>query len=159
MLVVFGALKIELIPILRSIHIYNIHKAGKTIIYEGFKDSRPIAIIQTGMGAKNAMQAAKFFKDNFLEYIKDRIIGPEDNIEVLMIGFCGAADGSMKVGDVVVYRSIKNITRSNGKEFFLSGSLELEKDGPVYNRIKDGPLYAAGATVPEVITIPLQRKD
>ncbi|MCD4670441.1 MAG: hypothetical protein K8S14_08340 [Actinomycetia bacterium] len=159
MLVVFGALKIELGPILRSIHIYNIHKAGKTIIYEGFKDSGPIAIIQTGMGAKNAMQAAKFFKDNFLGYIKDRIIGPENNIEVLMIGFCGATDESMKIGDTVVYSSIKNITRSDEKEFSLNSSLELGKDGPARNRIKDGPLYAAGATVPEVITSPAAKKQ
>ncbi len=158
MLVVFGALKIELGPILRSIHIYNIHKTGKTIIYEGFRDSRPIAIIQTGMGAKNAIQAAQFFKDNFLGYIKDRSIGPEDNIEVLMIGFCGAADESMKIGDTVVCRSIKNIARSDEKGVFLNGSLELEKDGPARNRIKDGPLYAAGATVPEVITNPAAKK-
>jgi len=158
-LIVFGALKIELGPILRSIHIYNIHKAGKTILYEGFRDSRPIAIIQTGMGAKNAMQAAQFFKDNFLGYIKDRIMGPGDNIEVLMIGLCGAADESMKIGDTVVYNSIKNITRSDEKRFSLNGSLKLEKTGPARNRIKDGQLYAAGATVPEVITSPAAKKQ
>ncbi len=157
MLVVFGALKIELGPILRSIHIYNTHKAGKTIIYEGFKDSRPVAVIQTGMGPKNAMQAAQFFKDNFLGYIKDRIIGPEDNIEVLMIGFCGAADESIKVGDTVAYGLIKNIARSDEKEFFLNGSLKLERTGPFHNRIKDA-LYAAGATVPEVIIDPAAKK-
>ena len=86
-------------------------------------------------------------------------MGPEDNIEVLMIGFCGAADESMKIGDTVVYNSIKNITCPNGKEFFLNGSLELEKDGPAHSRIKDGQLYAAGATVPEVITGPAAKKQ
>jgi len=153
MLIVFGALKIELIPIIRSIHIYNVHKNGKTILYEGFKNSRPITIIQTGMGANNARKTAKFFKDNYLEYIKSSISGPWNNTEVLMIGFCGSTDISVKVGDIVVYRSIENIEHSNEKEFFLNGSLEL-KDRSIHFLIKDGPIYVTGANVPKVITDP-----
>ena len=154
MLIVFGALKIELIPILRSIHIYNVHKNGKTILYEGFKNSRPITIIQTGMGANNARKAAKFFKDNYLEYIKSSISGPWNNTEVLMIGFCGAADKSIKAGDTIVYRSIKNIEHSDEKGFFLNGSLEL-KDRSAFFPLKDGPFYATGAMSPKSLLIPI----
>jgi len=158
MLIIFGALKIELIPILKMIHIRNIHRTGKTIIYEGFRDSGPVTIIQTGMGAENAKRAAKFFKDNYLEYIKDCSTDPGDPAEVLMIGFCGAADGSLKVGNAVAYNSIKNIESSGRNGFFLSGSLKLEKDRPTHLHIKDDFLYAAGATVPEVIASPAIKK-
>lgn len=153
MLIVFGALKIELIPILKMIHVYNIQRTGKTIIYKGYRNSRPVTIIQTGMGAENAKRAAKLFKDNHLDYTKNS----SNPIEILMIGFCGAADGSLKVGDTVVYGSIKNITRSSGKEFSLSGSLDLEKGRPVHHLVKDA-LYVIGATVTEVITGPAIKK-
>ena len=62
MLKVFGALKIELIPILKMIHVYNIQRTGKTIKYKGYRNSRPVTIIQTGMGAENAKRAAKLLR-------------------------------------------------------------------------------------------------
>jgi len=158
MLIVFGALKIELIPILKMIHTYNIQRTGKTVIYEGFKNSRPIAIIQTGMGAKNAKKGAQFFKDNYLEYIKDRSINPDSPIEVLMIGFCGAADKRIKVGDTVAYRSIKNIEYSDEKEFLLNGILDLNRERSSGSPISSGFINVAGATVPEVITDPAAKK-
>ncbi len=157
MLIVFGALKIELIPILRSICIHNTHKNGKTIIYEGFKNSKPVTIIQTGMGAGNARRAAKFFKDNYLEYTKITRPGFENNTEVLVIGFCGATDKSVKAGDIVVYRSIKNIEYSDEKGFYLDGSLEL-KDRSIYLPVKNTPLYITGANVTKVITDPAVKK-
>jgi len=155
MLIIFGALKIELIPILKMVHIYNIHRTGKTVIYEGCSDSGPVTIVRTGMGARNARKAVGLFKDKYLEY-NGAVSGSP--VEVLMIGFCGAADGSLKVGDTVVYNSIKNITRPNQKEFSLNGSLKLEKNGPIYHHIKDGPIYVIGATVPEIITSPAAKK-
>ncbi len=158
MLIVFGALKIELIPILRSIHIYNIRKTGKTVIYKGFKGSRPVTIIKTGMGTKNAKEAAEFFKENYSKYIKSGSVGPCDNTEILMIGFCGAAARDIEVGDAVIYNSIKNIGYSNKKGFFLNGSLELKKDKSVKLLIKNDPLYATGGSFPEVITAPAIKK-
>ena len=158
MLIVFGALKIELIPILRSIHIYNIHKCGKTILYEGFKNSRPITIIQTGMGADNARKAAKFFKDNYLEYIKSSISGPGDNTEVLMIGFCGSTDRSIKIGDTIAYRSIKNIGHSNGNYFVQNSILDLNRERLPGFLPSSGSTGATGGNVPEVITSPVIKK-
>jgi len=158
MIIIFGALKIELIPMLRSIHIYNIHKCGKTILYEGFKNSRPITIIQTGMGADNARKAAKFFKDNYLEYIKSSISGPGDNTEVLMIGFCGAADRNIKAGDTVVYRSIKNIEHSGEKGFLASDVLDLNGEKILDSPVSGGYISVTGANVPEVITAPAIKK-
>ena len=158
MLIVFGALKIELIHILKSIHIYNIHKTGKTVIYEGFKSSRPITIIQTGMGAKNARRAAEFFKDNYSEYVKSNKAGPGNNTEDLMIGFCGAADRSIKAGDTVVYRSIKKIEHSGEKRFFLNGILDLNGERILDSPISGGFTDVAGANVPEVITSPATKK-
>ena len=158
MLIVFGALKIELIHILRSIHIDNIHKNGKTIIYEGSKNSRPVTIIQTGMGAKNARRAAEFFKDNYSEYAKSGSAGPGKNTEVLMIGFCGAADRSIKAGDTVVYRSIKNIEHSDEKGFLANGILDLNGEKILDSPVSDGFIGAAGANVPEIITSPAVKK-
>ena len=158
MIIIFGALKIELTPLLRSIHIYNIHKCGKTILYEGFKNSRPITIIQTGMGADNARKAAEFFKDNYLEYIKSSIPGPGDNTEVLMIGFCGATDRSIKAGDTIVYRSIKNIEYSNGNYFVQNGILDLDRERLTDFLPNSGFTGAAGGNVPEVITSPAIKK-
>ena len=158
MIIVFGALKIELIPILKSIHIYNIHKDEKTVIYEGFKNSKPITIIQTGMGADNARKAARFFKDNYLEYIKSSLSGPGNNTEVLMIGFCGATDRNLRAGDIVVYKSIKNIEYSDEKGFFSNGSLELKKNRSIHFLTQNDPLYATGANVTKVITDPDEKK-
>jgi len=158
MLIVFGALKIELITMLKMIHIHNINRNGKTIIYEGLRDNGPVTIIQTGMGTENTKRATQLFMDKHLEYIKDCSTEPGDPVEVLMIGFCGAADRSLRVGDTVVYNSIKNITCSNKMGFSLNGSLKLEKDRPIYYHIKDGPLYVIGTTVPEVITDPAVKK-
>jgi len=158
MLIVFGALKIELMPILKSIYIYNIHKNGKTVIYEGFKNSRPVTIIQTGMGTKNAKEAAEFFKENYSKYIKNSSARPGNNVEVSMIGFCGATNRDIEVGDAIIYNSIKNIGYSDKKEFFLNGSLELKKDRSIHFLIKDDLLHVTGATVPEVITSPDAKK-
>ena len=158
MIIIFGALKIELTPLLRSIHIYNIHKCGKTILYEGFINSRPITIIQTGMGADNARKAAKFFEDNYLEYIKSSISGPENNTEVLMLGFCGAADRSIKTGDTIAYRSIKNIEYSNGNYFVQNGILDSNRERLPDFLSNNGFTGAAGANVPEVITSPAIKK-
>ena len=158
MLIIFGALKIELIPILKMIHIYNIHRTGKTIMYEGSSDSGPVTIIQTGMGAENAKRATKFFRNKYLKYIKDCSTDPDGPVEVLMIGFCGAADVSLKVGNAVVYNSIKNIAHPDKKGFTLNGSLELKKDISAHLHIKDSFLYAAGATVSEVIIDPAAKK-
>jgi len=158
MIIIFGALKIELTPLLRSIHIYNIHKCGKTILYEGFINSRPITIIQTGMGADNARKAAEFFKDNYLEYIKSSISGPGDNTEVLMIGFCGSAIRSIKAGDTIVYRSIKNIGYSNGNYFVQNSILDLNREKLPEFLSNSGFIGAAGGNVPEVITSPAIKK-
>ena len=158
MLIIFGALKIELTPMLRSIHIYNIHKCGKTILYEGFKNNRPITIIQTGMGADNARKAAEFFKDNYLEYIKSSISGLGDNTEVLMIGFCGATDRNIEAGDTVVYRSIKNIEYSNGNSIVQNGILDLNREKLPNFLSSSGFIGVTGANVPEVITSPVIKK-
>ena len=158
MLIIFGALKIELIPILRSIHINNIRKTGKTIIYEGFKNSRPITIIQTGMGAKNAIRAAEFFKDNYSEYVMNNGSRPGNNTEVLMIGFCGAADRKIKAGDTVVYSLIKNIDYSDEKGFLLNGSLGLNREKILDSLLSDGFIDVAGATVYKVVTDPIVKK-
>ena len=158
MIIIFGALKIELTPLLRSIHIYNIHKSGKTILYEGFINSRPITIIQTGMGADNARKAAEFFKDNYLEYIKSSISGPGDNTEVLMLGFCGATDRSIKTGDMIVYRSIKNIEYSNGNYFTRSSLINLKREKLPHFLSNSGFTGPSCGNVPEVITDPAIKK-
>ncbi len=158
MIIIFGALKIELIPILKSVHINNIRKNGKTVIYEGFKNSRPVTIIQTGMGAKNARSAAEFFKDNYSEYVKDYRARSGNNAEVLMIGFCGAADISIKAGDTVVYRSIKNIEYSDEKGFLSNGILDLNGEKILDFPGSGGFIGVTGANVPKVITSPAIKK-
>ncbi len=154
MIIIFGALKIELIHILRSIHIYKTHQYGKIVIYEGFKRNRPVTIIQTGMGAINARRAADLFKDHYSEYTNRNSMHRRENTEILMIGFCGSADRTIKAGDVIIYSSIKNIEYSDKRGYFLNGSLKLEKNKPGNFLIKDDQLYAAGANVPKVITDP-----
>ena len=158
MIIVFGALKIELVHILRSIHIYNIYKNGKTVIYRGFKDNKRLTIIQTGIGADNAMKAAEFFKDNYLEYIESSSSSSRNNTKVFMIGFCGATDRNLRAGDIVVYKSIKNIEYSDEKGFYLNGSLELKKNRSIHFLTQNDPLYATGANVTKVITDPDEKK-
>ncbi|MBC8473404.1 MAG: hypothetical protein H8D54_01165 [Candidatus Omnitrophica bacterium] len=158
MIIIFGALKIELIPILRSIHIDNIHKNRKTVIYEGSKGHRPFIIIQTGVGAKNARRAMEFFKDKYSEYVMNNGSGPGNNTEVLMVGFCGAADRKIKAGDTVVYSLIKNIDYSDEKGFLLNATLELNREKILNSLLSGGFIDVAGATVPKVITDPLVKK-
>ena len=158
MLIVFGALKIELIPLLKSIQLNSIRKTGKTIIYEGFKNSRAVAIIQTGMGAKNAKRAAEFFGDNYSEYIKRNSAWPGENTEVLMIGFCGATDRSIKVGDTIIYSSIKNIEHSGKKSFKQNGIISLDIEKISGSRLNSGFVNISGANVPEVITDPVVKE-
>jgi len=159
MLIIFGALKIELLPVIRSVHIYNIHKNGKTIIYEGFKNNRPVTIIQTGMGTKNAKMAVDYFKDNYSKYIKRNSIRPKENMEVLMIGFCGAADRSIKVGDTVIYNTIKNIEHSGKKSFVENGILDLNRWKSSGSPLTSGSVNVTGGNVPEVITDPIIKKQ
>lgn len=85
MLIIFGALKIELIPILKMIHICNIHRTGKTIMYEGSSDSGPVTIIQTGIGAENAKRAAKFFRTKYLTQ-QDSTTGQNESHGLLLSG-------------------------------------------------------------------------
>ncbi len=158
MLIIFGALKIELITLLKLIHINNIRRNGKTVIYEGSKGSRLFIIIQTGVGADNARRAAEFFKDNYSEYAKSGSAGPGNNIEVLMIGFCGAADRSIEAGDTVVYRSIKRIEHSSEKGFLASGILDLNGEKILGSPISGEYIIVTGANVPEVITDPAIKK-
>ena len=158
MLIIFGALKIELNPILKLIHINNIRKTGKTIAYEGFKNNRPVTIIQTGMGAKNARRAMKFFKDKYSEYVMNNGSGPGNNTEVLMIGFCGAADRKIKAEDTVVHSLIKNIDYSDENGFLLNGTLELNREKILNSLLSGGFIDVAGATVPKVVTDPIVRK-
>jgi nucleoside phosphorylase len=158
MLIIFGALKIELIPLLKSIQINNILKTGKTIIYQGSKNSIPVLIIQTGMGAKNAKRAAEFFRDNYSEYIKRNSAGPGENTEVLMIGFCGAADRSIKVGDTIIYSSIKNIEHSGEESFKQNGIISLNSNRLSGSLLNSGFVTTTGANVPEVIIDPVVKK-
>ncbi len=158
MLIIFGALKIELIHLIRSIHINNIYKTGKTIIYEGFKNSRQVIIIRTGIGVKNAKRAVEYFKDNYSEYAKSGRAEPGNNIEVLMIGFCGATDRNIEAGDTVVYRSIKRIEHSGEKGFLASDILDLNGEKILDSPVSGEYISVTGANVPEVITDPAIKK-
>ncbi len=158
MIIIFGALKIELFPMLRSIHIHKTLKYGKTVIYEGFKNNQSVILIQTGMGTKNAKRAAELFEDNYPEWTKSTDDKTPGNIKVIMTGFCGATDKSIEVGDTVLYSSIKNIGHHKEKGFSLNSTLGLDGEKTQDSLLIEGSIDVTGATVPIVITDPIVKK-
>ena len=158
MIIIFGALKIELLPLLRSLQIKNTYRSGKTIIHNGSGKDWPITIIQTGMGPENAGRAAEFFKDNYTEWTKGNSSKTTGSTEVIMIGFCGATDRRIKAGDKVVYSSIKNIDHTDEKGFRQNGILKLNRQNKSGSLSSYGFIDAAGASVPKVITDPAVKK-
>jgi len=103
MIIIFGALKIELENILSGIKISRTGKAGGAIFYEGFFYTDPskkedVLIVETGMGRVNARQAARF--------VSKRILGSSVSKKIIITGFCGAVDPDLRVGDPVYYNEI-----------------------------------------------------
>ncbi len=109
MLIIFGALKIELSGIIRYAAARRIFKKNSTVIYKGKIGKYPTVIAVTGMGKDRAMAAA------------DIVCGISEvsNAEikkVIITGFCGAAGRNLEAGDTVACRKVKNLTSGRDSE-------------------------------------------
>ena len=151
MLIIFGALKIEISGLIKIMSVKRIDKKGSITKYRGCINGKNVLLVETGMGKKNAQKAAKLIAENYL--------GDNSAVRrILVAGFCGATSRNLQIGDVVLYKSIKNLEHidfsrtftETGINFYdLYDSVDID-----YNEcIKDNYklLKVNGGTVSKVI--------
>ena len=157
MLTIFGALKIELEHLIRKIGVRSIHKEKDIKIYQGVYGEKSIRIVQTGMGPENACRAAELFVGYHNSMHKTKSENPDG--EVIVTGFCGAADPGVPVGEIVSYGSIKNIILGEKNDFIEADDID-SSSAVLQKARRDNPFTIVnGATVPMVITEPAQKMN
>ena len=153
MIIIFGALKIELGSIIHSAVIDKAFKKNGIVFYSGTIDRRDVLIVLTGMGKDNASKAARI-ACNFPEVKKTR------EVKALITGFCGATDKKLKAGDLVIYNKVINITKgieaqsnmnSGLKNDFILPSAEIVSEK---NKISNAVCGCTG----KVISAPEEKK-
>ena len=102
MLIIFGALKVELSGLIKVMSIEHIDKKDSAIIYKGKIGSSNIILVESGMGKENAQKAARLI-------VKKYLGSSNTGAKILVIGFCGATSRDLESGDIVLYKSIKNL--------------------------------------------------
>jgi nucleoside phosphorylase len=105
MLLIFGALKIELAGIIRKTGIREKCRSGKVLLYRGRIGKDDVLISITGMGKDNAARASGIV----LKQVKAKDI---KDARVLITGFCGACRKGLKAGDLVIYKSVMDLAGS-----------------------------------------------
>jgi len=163
MLIIFGALKIELLPILNLMKTYNISKINGTIIYKGKINNEITLVVKTGMGKVNAQKAIeliikKYIASNTIQY-KNKKLNSRKEITVLLVGFCGAADKNLKTGNAVIYDSIKNLESTDNLSYTCKDILKLKADKILNFITKHKLIRVTGSTVPDVIRLPGIKKQ
>lgn len=106
MLIVFGALKIELDNTIRSMNILKKTRKHGVRLYWGDRKGRNILIVLTGMGRDSAIKAVDMV-------FQQKTVEEAEDIKVLITGFCGAAGKDLVAGDVVAYKRVLNLTGIN----------------------------------------------
>ncbi|MCJ7472681.1 MAG: hypothetical protein MUP02_07730 [Actinobacteria bacterium] len=106
MIIIFGALKIELENIIRGTMVHRTIKKHGIAIYSGLIDKRDVLVAVTGIGRHNAAKAA------------DIVCGLSEvnearEVKVLITGFCGAAAKRLEIGDLVVYNRVTDCTKNS----------------------------------------------
>jgi len=103
MLIIFGALKIELSGIIRYAAARRMLIKDSTVIYKGKIDGSTTVIAVTGMGKDRVLAAA-----DIVSGIPE--VKKAETKKVLITGFCGAAVRDLQAGDAVAYTKVKNLT-------------------------------------------------
>ncbi|MCK5567695.1 MAG: hypothetical protein KAI62_07270 [Actinomycetia bacterium] len=148
MIVVFGALKIELDNIIRKTNVLYTMKKDGVRIQRGNLNGKDIIIVITGMGRENAIKATRL--------VLKMISQSGTSNRILITGFCGAADPGLMIGDLVVYReimdlgSIKDYLAGTGQESF--NRYTITGFGP--SKYMDGFRTVVCGCVEEAVTDP-----
>ncbi len=161
MLIVFGALKIEIAAVLDMMEASVMSKTGGIIFHEGKINGTDIIVVITGMGRLNAQKAVgltveKYLGQQYLPYSSRQ--RDKESIKIMAAGFCGAASKKLKAGDIVFYGSIKKIDISKPPGFKSEASLRLNNHEIICPGILGRPIsFVTGGTVPQVIIQPGQK--
>lgn len=155
MLIVFGALKIEVAAVLDMMEAAAVTKSGGILFHEGMINKKKVIVAITGMGRLNALKAAglaagKYLEQECLPYSLKQ--GGKEGINILLAGFCGATSKRLKPGDIVFYDSIKNIENPGPLDFKSLNILKLN------NSLEGSIPFVTGGTVPRVIVLPGEKK-
>lgn len=102
MLIIFGALKVEISGLIKIMSARCVDKKGSITVYKGSINGKDVLLVETGMGKKNVQKAAKLIVENYLD-------DSSTVRRILVIGFCGATSRDLQIGDVVLYKSIKDL--------------------------------------------------
>jgi len=161
MLIIFGALKIEIAAVLNLMSIDNISKIDGIIIYKGKINNEATLAVTTGMGKANTKKAVELIIEKYITGKKS----PADiesvnktDIKFIITGFCGATDKNLDVGDLVIYESIKNLESTSRLDYVCKDILKLKNDRILKSWNKFKLTRVVGGTVPEVLILPLQKK-
>jgi len=103
MIILLGALKTELTGILEKARISKKSRIGRVLTYRGSIKGKDIVAAITGMGKDNAVDAVH-------AVLSQKDVSGSEDIKVIITGFCGAADSILKVGELVVYSRIIDLT-------------------------------------------------
>lgn len=166
MLIIFGALKIEIAAVLDLMTVTDIVKADSIIIYEGKIKDETILAVKTGMGKANSEKALELIIKKYITGKKpseNNQLKKKRDIKFIITGFCGATDKNLKTGRLVIYDLIKTIgskSKSNYtyKNYTHKGTLKLKNDRILNSQDKLKLTRVACGTVPEVIMLPCQKK-
>jgi nucleoside phosphorylase len=153
MLIVFGALKIELENIIRSCRIKKKVLSGRTRLSSGTYKGKDILIAVTGMGKNNAQRAAG------IVFGREKVRSA-GSIDVLITGFCGGTSPDLEAGKLVSYREVLDLsgvyrTGIENKKLHSShcGSISL----PAGVKIRDAKAVVCGCTH-HVVSTPREKK-
>ncbi|MHB1346884.1 MAG: 5'-methylthioadenosine/S-adenosylhomocysteine nucleosidase family protein, partial [Candidatus Humimicrobiaceae bacterium] len=100
MLVFFAAFKKEAIDLIRMLESRKTVKFKKTVIYDGTIRNKRAVICIMGMGKSNSLYALR-------KILKMKLENPVFVIQ----GISGAVADHLKIGDVVIYETVKNIEK------------------------------------------------
>ncbi len=162
MLIIFGALKIEIAAALDLLETASISKAGGIILHKGTINHKNVIVVITGMGKLNAQKAVglvieKYLKQRHLP--RSSVHGGKEDINILAAGFCGSTSKRLKAGDIVFYNSIKKIGYSDASGFKSKAALSLKSYKITGSEPLNGPAtVVTGGTVPHIITLPQEKK-
>jgi purine-nucleoside phosphorylase len=142
MLLIFGALKIELNHIIRSTSIHKKMRINGICLYRGDYKKMEVLIVVTGMSKDNAVKAVDIV-------FRQEQVKKAGSIKVLITGFCGGASNRVEAGDLVAYNKVIDLSQANGAagnkrrlELNRCKSFELPKAGG----IKGASLVTCGCT-------------
>src|SRR5215831_19080282 len=127
MMIVVAALDTELAGIRRQLELANSFHVGAVRMERGRLGGQDCVLVQSGMGRERAEQALR------------AVLAQYQPVAILSLGFCGALDATLRVGDLVVCSPV--------------GALLTLPSGPHVAPSPVGWLHGDGALIQQALAV------